>query len=98
MKRQIIILPGLNFIFYILFITGLTRQTKFPELYAEQLLEHGNSRNNLSLKWLYIRPNKRILSRKDDLLKSDTRLAELCDVLLKVSGGFFQLRFLTSEP
>ena len=35
-----------------------------------QVLEHGNSRGNVSLTWPYIRTNKWILSREDELLRS----------------------------
>ena len=63
-----------------------------------QVLEHGNSRGDVSLKRPYIRTNKRILSREDELLRTKKRPAEVYDVLLKESGGPFQSRSLSSEP
>ena len=62
-----------------------------------QMLEHGNSRGNVHLKRPYIRTNKWILSREDELLRNKKRPAEVYHILLKESGPF-QSRFLSSEP
>ena len=63
-----------------------------------QVLEHGNSWGNVNLKRPYIRTNKRILSREDELLKSKKKkTAVVYDILLKESGGPFQPRSLSSE-
>ena len=63
-----------------------------------QVLEHGHSRDNVNLKQPYIRTNKGILSREDELLRSKKRSAEVYDILLKESRGLFQSRRLSSEP
>ena len=63
-----------------------------------QVLGHGNSKGNVSLKQPYIRTNKPILSGEDELLRSKKRPAEVYDILLKESGGRFQSRSLPSDP
>ena len=54
-----------------------------------QVLEHGHSRDNVNLKQPYIRTNKGILSREDELLRSKKRSAEVYDIPLKESRGLF---------
>ena len=63
-----------------------------------QVLEHGHSRDNVNLKQPFIRTNKGILSREDELLRSKKRSAEVMIYRSKNQEVFFTRHKANSKP